>query len=109
MDETEYTESVICPYCGYDCGGEDMARGQDDEIHHECGECGKTFIYHTNYDIRYFSRQADCLNGSPHDYRSWVTVLKKDGQATQTRYCQRCRRGVVRTLPQFLFRRFEDG
>ncbi len=100
--ETEYRANVVCPYCGSLCG-EDMARGQDDDVHYECDECGKTFIYFTDYQISYTSRKADCLNDSPHEYREWITVLKKDGQVTQIRHCRDCRKDDIRTLPHFLF------
>jgi predicted RNA-binding Zn-ribbon protein involved in translation (DUF1610 family) len=62
-----------CPYCGdgiqinhgdgygYDEGG----------LHkQECYLCNKTFSYRTIISVSYDTRQADCLNGGEHRFRT---------------------------------------
>lgn len=51
-----FTEQVICPYCGYEHDGADLASGQDEDIEIKCSECEKKFIYFTHYDVSFCSR-----------------------------------------------------
>ena len=57
-----------CPYCEANCGYAYDLEGTED-IEHECDKCGKTFLFDVEYDPVYYERKADCLNGSPHDYK----------------------------------------
>lgn len=47
-------ESIVCPYCGYkdEANGEDYGE-QDEIIVSECSDCGKSFIYKTDYTVRF--------------------------------------------------------
>lgn len=47
-------ESIVCPYCGYkdEANGEDYGE-QDEIIVSECSACGKSFIYKTDYTVRF--------------------------------------------------------
>ena len=46
----EYTDEIVCPYCGYEHG--DSWEAPDDG-EDECAECGKTFRFERDYTIRY--------------------------------------------------------
>ena len=70
IKEIEYDEydcynndEAVCPYCGYKCEliGEDYG-GQDEELEMECFDCGKTFIYTTDYSVTF----------STEPYENWV-------------------------------------
>lgn len=63
---------ITCPYCGADEDiNHDDGQGYDEGVLHqqECGTCGKTFTFWTYIHFSYTPARADCLNGSPHDYR----------------------------------------
>ena len=60
---TYSNEEAVCPYCGYKCEltGEDYG-GQDEESEMDCFECGKTFIYTTDYSVTF----------STEPYENWI-------------------------------------
>jgi hypothetical protein len=68
---------IECPYCG---AGKKIKHndGYDEgEIYQqECSECEKTFAFTTEISISYLAYKADCLNGSPHNYRRTNTYPK---------------------------------
>jgi hypothetical protein len=61
-----------CPYCGAELNEPDECNEPDQTYEHECRECGKAFIFTVDYIKTFDSRQADCLNGKPHDYQPIV-------------------------------------
>lgn len=68
---------VECPYCGEEveiC--HDDGYGYDEEKVHEqnCYHCGQNFAYETSISFRYEAKQADCLNGAPHDMEPVIHV-----------------------------------
>lgn len=61
--EHQYTDEIVCPYCGYefrDSWEYDGADGEDNET--ECGECGKEFTYERSLTVQYltFTSEEDC-------------------------------------------------
>lgn len=80
IKEIEYDEydcnsngEAVCPYCGYKCEliGEDYG-DQDEELEMECFDCGKTFIYTTDYSVTF----------STEPYENWILSEMKN--------CKRC-------------------
>lgn len=61
---------MICPYCdeGFDyCDDEPLGEGVTDET--QCPSCDKNFTFTRSYSVSYDTSKADCLNGSPHDFK----------------------------------------
>ena len=79
----EGTDELVCPYCGnqfQDCF--ELPECCDDV---ECGECGKHFTYETYVTRTFTSKKADCLNGSPHEWREPRVYDKYT-----VKYCRAC-------------------
>lgn len=67
--DTDYTNEIVCPYCGYQFTDSwELQGGQDTDIPIECGRCEKSFIFSTDYHITYSSHKCDCLNGKDHQW-----------------------------------------
>lgn len=55
----EYTEEVVCPYCGHEftdsweLSGEDGQEGETD-----CGQCERLFLYYRNISVSYSTLPA---------------------------------------------------
>jgi len=78
-----------CPYCNADqevCHDDGQGYAEDELHHHECGECGKTFVFQTAISFDYTPLKADCLNDSPHKFKATNTSPKC---ATKMR-CEDC-------------------
>lgn len=60
-----------CPYCGAGVTIEHSDYDIEDGSSHEteCRECGKAFVFTVRISVNYTPQKADCLNGSPHNYR----------------------------------------
>ena len=87
-DEYDYTyqKNITCPYCLNERQGDCEDIGdQDKDIEEECSECGKTFIYTTDYDVTFCSRVVPCLNGAPHE---WKVFYEQDAHKVET--CRAC-------------------
>ena len=56
--DTNFTENVVCPYCGYNHDNSDeWFRDGGNEVEVECEECGKVFIAEADYSVLYISRK----------------------------------------------------
>ena len=53
---------------------------------HECGECGKMFIFATAILYRYTPEKADCLNGGEHNWEPTFTYPIEHTKG----YCTHC-------------------
>lgn len=90
MDDTkeidhEYTDNVVCPYCGYEMDGDvgdGPPRGEQ-----QCGECKKYFNCEPDFSVYYTTTKLDCRNGSPHD---WKHTPRHDYQGKECWQCQSC-------------------
>lgn len=62
---------MTCPYCGaeIDIDAGDFNIEQDSKHQYECETCGKTFLFTAEISVDYYPEKADCLNGSPHDWK----------------------------------------
>lgn len=73
--DTRYTDTVICPYCGYDNGDDDGDGPRTGE--EQCQECEKKFHCEPDYSVSYITRKVPCLNGEPHQWRdNWGAFSK---------------------------------
>ncbi len=63
--EHEYTDNVVCPYCGYE--DEDSWELDDDSGETECGSCDKKFEYSRNRSVDYCTSKIQCEEGK-HEY-----------------------------------------
>jgi uncharacterized Zn finger protein len=53
--DTQYTDEIICPYCGcrYECSHELFEGNPLNEITTTCDECGNTFRATMDFDVTY--------------------------------------------------------
>lgn len=73
-------DDLECPYCGE--GLEvchDDGQGYDQDRLHEmsCSNCDKNFVFTTSISYYYEPYKADCLNGSPHNYKATMTYPRE--------------------------------
>lgn len=76
--DCEYTDDVVCPYCGHHMDG-DIGDGPSTG-EQECDKCEKKFDCTPSYSVSYTTMKVDCWNGSPHDFkkdRFWPDDEKK--------------------------------
>jgi ribosomal protein S27E len=67
---------VKCPYCEHRqsvCHDDGFGYSEDEAHQLECRNCDKTFVFYTSIHFSYEAYQADCLNGSPHNYERTKT------------------------------------
>ena len=51
---TTRTDNAICPHCGYeDCDSWEWAQHNEEDQDVECGNCGKGFHLHIDYEVKY--------------------------------------------------------
>ena len=96
--EHEYTEEIVCPWCGYETGDSWECSDEGEE---ECPECQKKFNYSRNIQVSYSSWRSKCdkcdyeldkerFTGNPYLYsdRNW-TIWK----------CKVCENEIVKAAP----------
>lgn len=62
------SDDLECPYC---CEWQEASPDDDQpdtKYQHECVSCGKKFVYTLQYSVDYSTEQAECLNGSEHQW-----------------------------------------
>jgi len=70
MADTEWTEEITCPHCGYVEHDAWEFIGNDETGEQECGSCGKPYIW-TEYRIfRYETKPAESVPLSPEQRRT---------------------------------------
>lgn len=60
---------IECPYCKQDIPEPEDCHEPGIDYEHECPKCEKNFQFQVDYTIDFYPKQADCLNGAPHDYQ----------------------------------------
>ena len=71
---------VYCPYCEAPIEiNHDDGYGYDEDkmYEQECSECGKSFAFTTCISFDHEAFKADCLNGSPHNFKPMATCPKE--------------------------------
>lgn len=66
------SRDIECPYCGAELDVcHDDGQGYAEGVLHEmqCDKCEKNFVFQTLISFYYEPEKADCLNGSPHEYK----------------------------------------
>nr|DAT67846.1 MAG TPA: hypothetical protein [Caudoviricetes sp.] len=54
MENTEYENQIVCPYCGHkDNNSWEFSGSDGEELEHDCPKCGKTMICCRNVQITY--------------------------------------------------------
>jgi DNA-directed RNA polymerase subunit RPC12/RpoP len=84
----EYTNEIVCPYCGAEFS-DSLEFGDDD--YPECEECGKKFISRRDISVSYITKKSPCLNGEePHIWRS-ISIELSGNVLFKHRYvCIKC-------------------
>ena len=72
-------KDLECPYCNQELDvchddGENFDESENHEM--QCKFCEKNFIFRTSIVYYYYPEKADCLNGSPHDFKPTKTFPK---------------------------------
>ena len=57
--DSEYTDEIVCPYCGNVHADSWEVDGDDGE--YDCCECGKTFWYTRNISVDYSTKKLEDL------------------------------------------------
>lgn len=81
------TDTVICPYCGYDNGGDDGDGPPTGP--QECYSCEKKFECEPDYSVYYSTFKVDCWNGEPHDWRKPDFLPGETKTITSCRACRK--------------------
>jgi len=96
------SKDLECPYCdeGNDVCHDD-GQGYDEGKAHEmeCDHCGKSFVFHTAISYYYTPERADCLNGSPHNFREWRILWESKAERLEDRTCRDCGHSERRSIP----------
>lgn len=53
----EYTDEIVCPYCGYEFTNSWEFNDTQDEQHVECHDCGEEFLLYVNITVDYTTRK----------------------------------------------------
>lgn len=57
--EHEYTQEIICPWCGYEHGDSwEHLRDSDDNF--QCNDCDKYFSYERDIEVTYSTQRKKC-------------------------------------------------
>ena len=51
----EFTDNIVCPYCGYARQGDEDYEEHEDE----CYKCGKAFLVTPDYSVTYTTSKID--------------------------------------------------
>ena len=84
--EHEYTNEIVCPYCGYECSDSWEFDSNNNCGTHECGDCGEEFEWERNIDIDY-STSKIC---KPCKYKMIYWTDERDGKKYQYKQCEVC-------------------
>ena len=82
-----------CPYCDAPnkvCHDDGQGYKEDEAHEMPCGDCGKNFVFQTSISFYYSPKKADCLNGSPHRFREWLTLWDDEHETVEERRCRDC-------------------
>ncbi len=85
----EFTDTVICPYCGHDNGGDDGDGPPSGEQQCYNEECEKKFHCEPDYSVSYSTSKVPCLNGEPHQWREPYNPFGAD-DPRQMHNCRTC-------------------
>ena len=67
--DCDYTNEIVCPYCGHEKTNSWEYDGDDGEI--ECDECGMKFAYVRNVSVDYSTSKLCKENGKEHQWGEW--------------------------------------
>lgn len=87
---------IECPYCKCPNAVE-LDRdyvADSNELHHKCRHCQKNFSFIIEIILAIHPKQADCLNGSPHQFTEWEWLLTTP--LYEGRKCSDCGWGEAR-------------
>jgi len=93
ITETTMSNDLECPYCEkWNEVCHDDGQGYEEGKNHEmqCAHCRKNFVFQTAISYDYAPEKADCLNGSPHNFRDWNRLWEQAGEVLEQRHCKDC-------------------
>lgn len=97
--DSEYTDEIVCPYCGYEFSDSfECNISEDEENIIECEECGKEFYAIKNISISYSSfkpERGTCTNCKEED----VILESYHGSLGHfENVCKKCKRKLEKEL-----------
>lgn len=95
MINHEYTDEIVCPYCGYTFKDSWEYKGRCEEV--DCPECEKVFSCNRSITINYSTTKLCKENGKEHKFGEWTyhepwTSMGKKYSGFYARHCKECRR-----------------
>ena len=82
----EYTDEIVCPYCGHEFSDSWEYIKQNEGII-DCQDCRKAFYLKVNQSVDYSTKKVPCANDEDeHNWSKWTSY----GQTNETRYCKEC-------------------
>lgn len=105
----EYTDDVVCPWCGNKYG--DCWEWTKDSDEMKCDECGKQFEYEKNVTVEYSTSKKQCEEGKHKyvfdseyvSYLNFEDVVKKeeDWEFIEIQKCSVCDDKIyTKTIPR---------
>lgn len=93
MINHEYTDNIVCPYCGYTF--EDSWEFDGECDNEDCPECEKAFSWSRSVTIDYSTTKLCKENGKEHDFSEWLyheswTSMGKQYSEFYARHCKEC-------------------
>lgn len=84
----DYTDEIVCPYCGHEHGDSyEYFSRNDESTNIECDECGKHFRATMQMTTDYSTSLLPCLNNEgDHDWGRWRFLIGNN----ELRYCRAC-------------------
>lgn len=64
--DCQFTEEIVCPYCGYELSDSFEYDFEDTGGNMECPNCDKSFLVDVHRQTNYSTAKADCLNDGCH-------------------------------------------
>jgi hypothetical protein len=93
--DCEYTDAIVCPYCGHEQSDSWEICGDRNDGETDCGECEKKFSYSRDFTVNYTTHKSACLNGeAPHDLRKAY-----EWTGWEAWRCRNCRHEERRQVP----------
>ncbi|KAA8387078.1 hypothetical protein FOH24_07220 [Acetobacter tropicalis] len=65
--DTDSTDNIICPYCGYEDYDSWESGDGEEEFDETCGNCGKEMHVTRHYTVSYSSKKLEAHHDFPED------------------------------------------
>ena len=102
--DTDYTEDIVCPWCGYK---HEESWEFDDDGDDECANCGQPFFYSREVTVTYSTHRVNIDNCPRCGNKEKLTKYRKHIHH-YTYVCERCNDELIREQHKEILRRIES-